>query len=203
MTQIQNNECSVSGCSNARRALGYCWNHYSKNKKYGDPNGSAPSRITKLHTLFWLRADKSGGPDACWLWLGGRGSHGYGQLRVEKRWKQAHRVAWELANGAIPAGLCICHKCDVPLCVNPAHLFAGTHAENMADRDGKGRQVVLRGEQIGVSKLTAQNVSEARQLYAAGGVTHRQLAERYGVCRATIQHVLSGRHWASVGHAVT
>lgn len=81
-----------------------------------------------------------GQPDACWEWAGARkGSQGYGEFGVNRMPATAHRVAWELTHGPIPDGLFVLHRCDNPPCCNPAHLFLGTHQDNMADRDAKGR----------------------------------------------------------------
>ena len=89
----------------------------------------------RLTARFWPKVDKSG---ACWLWTAAA-RNGYGQLRVGARIIQSHRVSWELHHGPIPEGLHVLHTCDNPSCVNPDHLWLGTHGENMADRDAKGR----------------------------------------------------------------
>ena len=100
-------------------------------------------------TRFWGKASRG---DGCWLWRGQVDPKGYGEFRIGSGRKGAyrkvylaHRKAYELAHGPIPAGLCVCHSCDVPACVNPAHLWVGTVAENNADMRAKGRAVVPTG----------------------------------------------------------
>jgi hypothetical protein len=93
---------------------------------------------------FWSKVDKSGGPDACWLWTARKAKTGYGNFKVGGEMTRAHRVSWTITNGPIPHdgsyhGICVCHKCDVKLCCNPSHLFLGTNADNVADRGAKGR----------------------------------------------------------------
>lgn len=92
---------------------------------------------------FDSNVDRSAGADACWPWLASRNRAGYGLFSVGKRATRdrsnAHRVAWVFANGPIPVGMWVLHKCDNPPCVNPAHLFLGTHEDNYADRHAKGR----------------------------------------------------------------
>jgi len=93
----------------------------------------------KAITRFLAKVDRSG---ECWLWTGARDKDGYGVAAISARTGRANRVAWTLFVGPIPEGLCVLHACDNPPCVRPGmgHLFLGTHADNAADRDAKGRQ---------------------------------------------------------------
>ena len=108
---------------------------------------------------FWSKVNRCG-PDECWLWQGtialpnkcGQQYGNFGVFDGKTVNYRAHRFAWMLANGQIPADMVIMHTCDVPLCVNPSHLKLGTQADNVADRDIKGR--TARGERQGTSKLT-------------------------------------------------
>ena len=91
-----------------------------------------------LRDRFWARVDVQKG-DACWQWVAGRDADGYGAISHNRIQLKAHRLSWELENGPIPERICVLHHCDNPSCVRPDHLWLGTQAENMADRNQKGR----------------------------------------------------------------
>lgn len=139
----------------------------------------------------------------CWEWFGSKRT-GYGRMIVgsrrdgTRRTMSAHRVSYELANGEIPGGMEICHKCDNPCCVNPDHLFAGTRQDNVDDRERKGRNVILYGEDRPNAKLTREIVLAARKDRALRGTPFRTLANRYGVTKKTMQQAIKGETWKAV-----
>jgi hypothetical protein len=126
----------------------------------------------------------------CWLWEKST-SKGYGQMTIKNRLYRSHRVSYEAFVGPIPNGLHVCHRCDNRLCVNPAHLFVGTHADNMADMARKERNT---GEGKKNTKLTAEAVRDIRRRVANGECT-ASIAERYGVHRGNINNIAAYRSW--------
>lgn len=108
------------------------------------PNDAARKRKWELYRerfpeIFWARVDQSGGDQACWPYMGARRAAGYGRLRVRRKHELAHRIAYQLRHGPLDDQLMVCHSCDNPPCCNPAHLFAGTHQQNVDDKVAKGR----------------------------------------------------------------
>lgn len=131
----------------------------------------------------------------CIEWTGCVAPNGYGKVFSQGRQRTAHRVAWEEAYGPVAKGLDVCHHCDNRRCVNLAHLFVGTRADNMRDAAAKRR--TTHGERSWSAKLTASQVREIRQL-TAEGVGQRELARRFGVTQGTIWPLLRGRTWRYV-----
>src|SRR5262245_18499994 len=101
-----------------------------------------------------------------WLWTGGYDAKGYGKFKCKGRTLRAHRFSWTVYRGEIPPGTCVLHKCDVPCCVNPDHLFLGDNAANAADRVYKKR--AASGPQNGRAKLTEADVRAIRQSSLSG-----------------------------------
>lgn len=126
----------------------------------------------------------------CWEWQGYIDESGYGVAYHEGKNQKAHRVFFEAYHYTIKEGFVICHKCDNRKCVNPEHLFAGTHCENMRDMVEKGRSA--KGEQIGNSKLKTHEVLE---IYKSAQ-SLRQLGKAYGVGKSTIGDIKQGITWA-------
>jgi hypothetical protein len=132
----------------------------------------------------------------CWYWRGAHTKLGYGILAAKGE-KRAHRVAWVLWNGPIPDGMHVLHHCDVRCCVNPEHLFLGTHTENMRDmtRKKRGKQPALSGECSPVRKLHQSHVNAIRAEYAKGQITQSELAQKYFVSPMTINRVVNLKTW--------
>lgn len=141
--------------------------------------------------------DKFTKSDICWEWSACKTKDGYGQFRFHKQMQLAHRIAYHLYVGEIPVGMCVCHRCDNPSCVNPVHLFLGTHIDNMLDRDNKGRDADHRGEKNGHAKLINAQVVEIRKKHSEGA-TQSELAKEFGVSQSTISHILCGETWESI-----
>ena len=150
-----------------------------------------------LEERFWSKVDKSGGPDACWPWLGSINNRGYGRLTNGSRsWVFAHRLAWEMAHGPIPTGLFVCHRCDNRICANGRHLFLGTNAENTADMVSKGRNAV--GAKNGKSKITSEQVLAIREAFTVERASKESLARRFGVSAKLIFDVVNRNTWKHV-----
>lgn len=149
----------------------------------------------------------------CWLWQGWLSPQGYGRISYrdgngKTRGVIAHRASYWIAFGELPSDLAVCHKCDNPPCVNPHHLFLGTAADNVADRDRKGRQAkgarhyaimhpecCLRGDAHGRATMTWADVNAMREEYLQGHVSMRDCMRRYGGTFSALQSMLSGKTW--------
>ena len=133
--------------------------------------------------------------NGCVLWAGIKDAKGRGIIyssthRRGKRVFSAHRVAWELAKGAIPEGQCVLHTCDNPPCINVEHLFLGTQLENIADMVIEDRSPNR--------KLTPAEVRSIRRRYAEGGVSQQQLADEYGVNQTTVSTIVLRKRYRLV-----
>jgi len=164
-----------------------------------------------LTERFWSKVDKAG---ECWLWTASTQSAGYGKITAggsRGRTLGAHRVAWELTHGPIPDGLFVCHRCDVPACVRPDHLFLADHDGNMADKSRKERgsgerhrsrtrpDSIIRGTASPNAKLDEEAVRDIRRRYGPdGGPSMSALARQYGVDISVIHGVIHRKSWKHV-----
>lgn len=152
---------------------------------------------------FWKKVNKDGpipiqqpNLGKCWVWAGGVSSRGYGSMRRGKRIDgdiRAHRASWLIHKGEIPAGFGVLHRCDVPLCVNPDHLFLGTSLDNTHDMMSKGR--CKHRENHPRHILNWKQVMAIKQEYRFREITQKMLAERYGVDRTTVGKIIAGVNW--------
>lgn len=140
---------------------------------------------------FWSRLERTEG---CWLWKGTRNGAGYGLFMVERRrCTGAHRMAWELTNGLIPAGLLVLHKCDNPPCCNPNHLFLGTYLDNTKDMQTKERGHSGPNEfRPRVRKLTVADVHSIRHLFGLGH-SMKSIAKQFNIAPHYASRVARGK----------
>lgn len=148
----------------------------------------------------------------CWNWIGGKDRKGYGKFSIGSSRRPdgtrrnsmvtATRAAYELFIGPIPRshghhGTCVLHRCDNPSCVNPAHLFLGSNADNVHDMDRKGRRVnaQAKGNDHAMAKLNSQQVDSIVAMVKKR-IPQVRIAKEFGVCLATVNHIATGRLWS-------
>jgi hypothetical protein len=185
--------CDISGCGRAHYGRGWCKYHYQVAYLKGE-HESQPRTLVKQGATLEERLRHTGWtvtPSGCWEWNGSKNGGGYGQLAAGNYDPVrnicvpmiATRAAYAVWKGD-PAGFVVCHTCDNPPCINPDHLFLGTHADNGRDMSEKRRNFV--GEYHGAARLTDAQVDEIRVRYAAGGVNQYELAAEFGVSQSCI-----------------
>lgn len=149
-----------------------------------------PSSTATLEERFWQLVDK-GDPDDCWEWAGDNAGGGYGRFYNGEEQELAHRVSYRLHARTDPGDRFILHHCDNKPCVNPRHLYMGTHDDNMEDAVERNRHPS--GEDHYASKLTDDEREAIRDEYEPYQVTQKELAEKYGVTRGAIKDIVDGR----------
>lgn len=165
--------------------------------------GDAPITRRTTDARFWAKVDKSAGPHGCWPWLAAINPNGYGAFHPTKEETVgAHRWALSRSLGRpLRQDEFACHRCDNPQCVNPSHLFPGTHADNMSDMVTKGRSA------RGVRKVKTHRLQDwqvvAMRHDAAAGAPVKTLAQKYGVSEALISMICRGERRAHLGGPLT
>lgn len=151
---------------------------------------------------FWSKVCIADNLKDCWEWQGARKPKGYGNVRINRKYMLAHRVAFELCHGPIQAGFIVCHVCDNPSCCNPEHLMLGTIKSNAADMLIKGRQkqkeFAAKGSVNGNSRLKERDVLKIREMYSRKEMNQYELADKYGVTQTTIGSILRRKTWKHI-----
>lgn len=176
-------DCTVEGCSNPikTKSLGLCSKHYMRVYRHGDVSAFRPNALSDTDRFMAL-VEKDGD---CWMWTGTITNAGYGRFWLRGKNVSAHRASIVLFGEGIELGQCALHKCDTRKCVNPDHLYVGTHKENMRDRQVRGRAG---------KKLTGE-VAKAIRL---DGRSYRKIAADYGIGSTTVQSIKEGKIWKYV-----
>jgi len=203
--------------------------------------GSGTPLDEKDVVRFWSKVDKNGplpdqsnphyaGLDRCWVWTAGKRHDGYGQCWVGNKTRTTHRTAWEITNGPVPINISgaptyILHRCDVPTCCNPDHLWIGTQKDNMDDMANKGRkaiitgddhhsrrhperlsrgdnhrsrlhpETILKGEKHGHAKITDAQAVAIRTMYVRGGLTQAAIGAMFGICHSSVSQIVNCKRW--------
>lgn len=155
----------------------------------------------RLATRFWRKV-AIGDSLMCWEWSAHRGSNtpgrNYGKFGVDGQNCFAHRVAWVLTHGPIPEGMDVLHACDNPPCVNPAHLYLGTHSDNMRDRSARGRMPSMSGSRHPEAILTEDDVLKIRERWRAGERPAASIAADFPVTKECVYAIVYYRSWTHV-----
>ena len=186
-------QCSFPACERPYFDEGHCRIHLRHLRKGKPLRPLKPVHGPRLER-FWLYVDKRG-PDECWEWKGGLDEE-YGAFRWNGN-RRAHRVMWELTHGEKADG-CVCHTCDNPPCVNPAHLWVGTRGDNMRDMAAKGRHWQPKGERHPRAKLTEADVLTIRAEAPSCSAEYRDTGRRFGVSGWCVSSVIKRRSWTHI-----
>ena len=164
---------------------------------------AAPVRGKDLASRLARRVDSSGGPNACWPWTGPTTYQGYGHICATEAGSKkqsprtVHSVALELFSGGRPEGAYALHICDNPTCCNPAHLYWGTHEQNVADKVARDRCAKMSGEAHPLAKLTRAQVEELRARYIPRHPVHGSAAmsRELGLSESAVRRAITGGGW--------
>lgn len=189
--------CTFDGCDRKALSKSLCDMHYRRLLKRGSAHNrgqkhkDSGDEVERFHKKYVINVS------GCWIWTAGTRPNGKGVPYPRHHCDNgksigAHRFSYALVNGAIPDGAYVCHKCDTPLCVNPDHLFIGTHDDNMRDMVQKGRSYTGRGEnKKGLAKLTDQQAEQIRTMKAPQSA----IAKLFGVSQKTISRIIRGESY--------
>jgi hypothetical protein len=181
-------------------------------RNYSESKPCGPLTLTAVQDHnFWRKIAIPNDSEECWTWVAGKNGRGYGIFGIGKT-TLAHRIMWRVTYGGIGAGICVCHSCDNPACVNPDHLWLGTNLDNTVDKVSKGRakapsgrrhythrkpHLIRRGTQRRGAKLDDDKVRRIRGMMGPDE-NPRAAAELFGVSTTLIRHVFQRRIWTHV-----
>lgn len=184
-------KCAFDGCERNAVCKGYCDKHYRRILKRGDVNNCGSRKVAEGDAIERFHQKYEVNESGCWIWTAGTRPNSKG-VSYPRHWTDdsksigAHRFSYELVHGSIPQGMYVCHKCDTPLCVNPDHLFVGSHKDNMRDMIEKKRSFVGRGEdKKGRAKLTNEQADQIRKM----NMPYSKIAAMFGVSATTIGRI--------------
>ncbi len=189
--------CEIEGCDRKHYGRGYCNMHYYRWRATGDPLVTRIGhRYVEVDPVMRL-LERSARQGDCIIYTAGRAQRGgHRTMGFQGKYVGVHRIVWTLIHGD-PGELKVCHRCDVPDCINVNHLFLGTAADNNADRDRKGRHRPLRGSKNGYARLTEYQVIEIRRMLA-DGQAQRAIAAQFGVSQYAIWAIAARKRWIHV-----
>lgn len=193
----------MSDAMKMRNHIGFSHEAYPQQKSRAGHRFLSPAAKARVprfkapaHWPLQRRLDHYSIPEpnsGCRLWDGKRDWNGYGTIAYRNKAWMAHRAAWTCAHGPIPPGLIVCHRCDVRACINPAHLFLGTHADNMADMMAKRR--IRRPTS---PHFAPQIVEETVKAIRSAPGPQREIAARYGISQTQVSKIKLKRSWACI-----
>jgi len=181
--------CTV--CGGLHVARGFCARHYAEIVRGHMPR---PTRDLDLASRLEYYSE-SVAETGCQIWIGSTNAFGYGRIWLKDKVVLAHRVAFEIANGPIPQGAYVLHRCDVPQCINTTHLFLGSFNENMADMVRKGRQ--QKGERHAHAKLNTEKVLAIR----SDQRPQRTIATEFGICQQNVSMIKRRERWSEISQS--
>jgi hypothetical protein len=193
-------KCHVENCYGKVVSKGLCDKHRIRLRRHGNVNSTLKYHFDTVEEYFFSKV-KITKTNSCIFWPARKLESGYGMISAKGKKRLSHRLSYEIHFGKIPKGMVICHRCDQPSCVNPRHLFIGTHKDNVYDCINKKRNVtppIHTGKNNHHTKLTETKVIEIRKSYASGKINSYELAKKYNVTRQNIMSIVKLETWKNV-----